>query len=481
LTDAAFPILARLAQEMGVRAWAVGGYVRDTLLGRDHPDLDVVVEGGRALEMAERFAQAARARRPALFPRFGTAQVTWGGRLVEFVSARTESYAPDSRKPFVRPASVEEDLLRRDFTVNAMLMDFDGRIVDPLGGRADLKQRLLRTPRPPERTFTDDPLRMLRAIRLAAQLGFELAPDLLPAIRRLRDRARPPVVSVERVNEELRKMLLSDRPRAALDLMDAGGLVEMLLPELFACHGVEQGRWHVADVFGHSLLTVEKAAEQEGRLATNPTKPTATAGTPGTHPMKGPPDLILRLAALLHDVGKPVTAAPDGTFLGHAEAGADLASRALLRLRFSNAEVDQVVRLVRLHLRPVFYSSDWQDGAVRRLARDADGLLERLLALGRADIAASRYPDIGKLDELEARLRKVLEERPSRMRLAISGRDIMDVLGLQPGPQVGRIKAEIEERVLEGTLPPDRAALLAHIRRLELEKGIAAPLEENLD
>jgi hypothetical protein len=147
----------------------------------------------------------------------------------------------------------------------------------------------------------------------------------------------------------------------------------------------------------------------------------------------------------------------------------------------SNAEIDQVVRLVRLHLRPVFYSSDWQDGAVRRLARDAGGLLPRLLALARADIAASRYPDAGKLDELEARLRGVLEERPSRMKLAISGRDIMNVLGLEPGPQVGRIKAQLEELVLEGTLAPDRAALLAHIRGLQLENGIAAPAEENLD
>src|SRR5262245_32388596 len=211
---------------MGVRAWAVGGYVRDSLVGRSHPDLDVVVEDGRALELAERFAALAGARRPALFPRFGTAQVTWGKRLVEFVSARAESYAPDSRKPFVRPASVEEDLRRRDFTVNAMLMDLDGVIIDPLRGRADLERRLLRTPRPADVTFTDDPLRMLRAIRFSAQLGFDLAPDLLPTMRRLRDRVRPPVVSVERITGELRSMLLSDRPRRALELLDEGGLLE---------------------------------------------------------------------------------------------------------------------------------------------------------------------------------------------------------------------------------------------------------------
>ena len=440
LTDPAFPLLQRVAEELDVRAWAVGGYVRDTLLGRPHPDLDVVVEDGRALEVADAFAAAAGARRPALFPRFGTAQVSWGDRLVEFVSARAESYAPDSRKPFVRPASVEDDLLRRDFTVNAMLMDFDGRIIDPLGGRADLERRLLRTPRPAEVTFSDDPLRMLRAIRFAAQLGFGLAPDLLPTMARLRERARPPVVSVERVTDELRKMLLSDRPRRALELLDESGLLEVVLPEVHACHGVEQGGYHVADVFGHTLLTVEHAAEGGAR------------------------DLVLRLAALFHDVGKPATATPDGAFHGHQDVGAQIARQAMTRLRFSNSEIERVARLVRLHLRPVFYESEWRDGAVRRLARDAGDLLWTLMALARADIAASAYPDDGKLDELEARLRRVLDETPTRMRIPVSGRDIMRVRGLAPGPEVGRIKAQLEELVLEGSLPPDREALLAYLR-----------------
>ncbi len=440
MTDPAFPFLRRAADEVGVRAWAVGGYVRDTLLGRRQPDLDVVVEDGRALEVAERFARLVGARRPALFPRFGTAQVTWGDRLVEFASARAESYEPESRKPEVRPATIEEDLLRRDFTVNAMLMDFEGNVIDPLGGRADLEHRLLRTPRPPEVTFSDDPLRMLRAVRLAAQLGFELAPDLLPAMRRLRERARPPVLSVERVNDELRKMLLSNRPRLALELLDQAGLMETLLPEVYACHGVEQSGYHVADVFGHSLLTVERAAEL------------------------GPPDPVLRLAALLHDVGKPATATPDGAFHGHHEVGAALARQALQRLRFSNTEVEQVAKLVRLHLRPVFYTSEFGDGAVRRLARDAGDQLWSLLALARADIAASSYPDGEKLDELEARLRGVLAERPSRMQLPLSGTDVMRVRGLAPGPEVGRIKARLEDLVLEGTLPPDREVLLGYLR-----------------
>ena len=436
----AFPLLRRAAEELGVRAWAVGGYVRDSLLGRSHPDLDVVVEDGRALDMAERFAELGGARRPALFPRFGTAQVTWRGRNIEFVSARAESYAPGSRKPFVRPASIEEDLVRRDFTVNAMLMDFDGRVIDPVGGLADLERRLLRTPRPAEITFSDDPLRMLRAIRFAAELDFELASDLLPTMRKLRDRAKPPVLSVERISGELRLMLLSSRPGRALTLLDEAGLMETLLPEVFACHGVEQGGFHVADVFGHTILTVERAAEQ------------------------WPDDLELRLAALLHDVGKPGSAAPDGSFPGHAETGAALTRDTLTRLRFSNTEVDRVARLVSLHLRPVFYASEWTDGAVRRLARDAGDQVWTLMKLARADVAASRYPEDGKLDELEARLRAVLAEAPSRMRIPLTGRDIMRVLGLPPGPEIGRIKARLTELVIEGVLPPDREVLLEYLR-----------------
>ena len=436
--DPALEVLGRAARELGVRAWAVGGYVRDHLLGRPHPDLDVVVEGD-ALPVAERFARLTGSRRPVQFPRFGTAQVTWNGRLVEFASARAESYAPDSRKPEVRPATLQEDMLRRDFTVNALLMDVEGRIHDPLGGRADLERRLLRTPRDPLETFSDDPLRMLRAIRLAVQLDFELDPSLLPAIRRVRERARPPVLSVERVNEELRKALLSGQPRRALELLDAGGLLEVLMPEVYACHGVEQGGWHTQDVFGHTLETVQHAEA----------------------------DLVLRLAALYHDVGKPPTATPDGAFHGHDEVGAAMARDALVRLRFSNAEVEAASRLVRLHLRPVFYSSEWGDGAVRRLARDAGPLLGRLLALARADIAASAYPHGEKIDELEERLRSVLQETPTRMRIPITGADIMAVRGIGPGPEVGRLKARLEELVLEGSLPPEREALLAYVREHE--------------
>jgi poly(A) polymerase len=428
-------LLKRTASELHAKAWVVGGFVRDKLLGLPHPNPDVVVEGGDALTFAKHFAELAGAPPPVTFERFGTAQVTLPGHLVEFVSARAESYPADSRKPEVRRATLEEDLRRRDFTVNTLLMDFDGEIHDRLGGRRDLDARILRTPADPMQTFADDPLRMLRAIRFAAELGFGLAPDLLPAMRQLKARLAPPVISVERTADELRRMLVSARPKLALELLDAGGLLEVVLPELAACKGVPQSGYHTHDVYGHTLLAVDKT----------------------------PPDLLVRLAALFHDVGKPTTATPDGAFTGHEEVGARMAKAALERLRFSQKEVESIVHLVRLHLRPVYYRSEWSDGAVRRLARDAGRELDRLLALARADLAASAYPEPEKLDELQARITAVMTERPSRLEPHITGEEIMRVRGIGPGREVGRIKQRLEELVIDGDVPATREALLAYL------------------
>jgi len=429
-------LLKQAASELGARAWIVGGYVRDTLLGRPHPDLDIVVEGGLGFELARRFAELAGAAEPVIFERFGTAQVTLPGHLVEFVSARRESYGPDSRKPLTQDATLDEDIRRRDFTVNTLLMDFDGNIQDPLGrGLADLEARVLQTPADPMQTFNDDPLRMLRAIRLAAQLEFELAPALLPAMRKLRDRLASPVVSAERVADELLKMLLTERPQLALDRLDQGRLLELILPELAACKGVQQGGYHTHDVFGHTLLTV--------------------AATPPEH--------VVRLAALFHDVGKPATAGPDGTFVGHEVVGAEMTTHALERMRFPQKEIEAVAMLVRLHLRPVFYASEWTDGAVRRLARDAGALLKPLMALARADIQASAYPHPEKLDELQARLDAALSEQPSRMAAPVDGQDIMRVRRIGPGPEVGRIKQRLTELVMDGAIDPTRDAVLAYL------------------
>jgi uncharacterized domain HDIG len=428
-------LLKRASADLAVRAWVVGGYVRDKILGRPHDNPDVVVEGGDALKVAERFAELAGAEPPVMFERFGTAQVTLPGHLVEFVTARAESYTPDSRKPDVRPATLEEDLRRRDFTVNTLLMDFDGKIHDLLGGRKDLDARILRTPADPRRTFGDDPLRMLRAVRFACQLGFELAPDLLPAMRAMKIRLAPPVISVERMADELRRMLTSERPRFAIELLDAGEVLDTILPEVAACKGVTQTGYHTHDVYGHTLLVVEHV----------------------------PDDIALRLAALFHDVGKPSTATPDGAFTGHEILGAKMARSALERLRFSQKEIEIVVQLVRLHLRPVYYLSEWTDGAVARLARDAGTQLGRLMALARADLAASAYPEPEKLDELQARIDAVLRERPSRLTPLVTGEDVMRVRGMGPGPEVGRIKQRLQELVIDGEVTPTREAALEYL------------------
>ena len=429
-------LLKQAAGDLGVKAWLVGGYVRDHLLGRIQPDLDVVVEDGAAGRLADRFAQLAGAGPPVTFERYGTAQVTLPGHLVEFVSARSESYPPDSRKPQVQPATLDQDLRRRDFTANTLLMDFEGNIYDRLGGaRADLDAGILRTPADPVQTFSDDPLRMLRAVRFAAQLGFDLAPDLLPAMRQLRDRLVSPVISTERIADELRKMLLSERPRLALELLDSAGLLEVVLPELAACKGVPQSGYHTHDVYGHTLLAVGLT----------------------------PPDLVVRLAAVFHDVGKPATATPEGAFTGHEEVGAAMARSALVRLRFPQREIDAVVTLVRLHLRPVYYRSEWSDGAVRRLAREAGAQIERLMTLARADVGASAYPEPEKLEELAARLAAVLTERPTRLAPPIDGEDIMRARGLPPGPEVGKIKERLGELIMDGVIEPSREAVLAYL------------------
>lgn len=428
-------LLKRAAAELGVRAWVVGGYVRDRLLGRPHPNPDVVVEDGDALKLAHRFAEMAGAQPAVTFERYGTAQVTLPGHLVEFVTARAESYGPNSRKPDVRPATLEEDLRRRDFTINTLLMDLDGEVHDLLGGRNDLAARILRTPTDPLRTLADDPLRMLRAVRFACALGFELAPDLLPAMRQMKSRLTPPVISAERIADELRRMLTSERPRVALELLDAGEILGVILPEMAACKGVPQSGYHTHDVYGHTLLTVERV----------------------------PPDLMLRLAALFHDVGKPATATPDGAFTGHENVGAELARAALERLRFSQKEIETVVKLVRLHLRPVYYSSEWTAGAVRRLARDAGAELDRLMALARADVAASAYPEPEKLHELQRRLDAVRSEEPSRLKPLVTGADIMRVRGILPGPEVGRIKQRVQELVIDGGIAPTREAVLDYL------------------
>jgi poly(A) polymerase len=427
--------IADAAASAGVETYLVGGFVRDRLLGREGKDIDLLAvddDGiGILAELARRFQWAP----PQRFDRFGTGQVRGSGFVVEVVRARAESYDPASRKPEVRPGSLEDDVWRRDFTVNALCQTLTGHVLDVTGrGLDDLRHGILRTPLDPEQTFSEDPLRMFRAARFAAQLGFGTAPGLTAAMSRMASRSD--ILSAERVAEELRRLLLSNHPRAGLELLRDGGLLAVWLPELEAMVGVEQGGFHIYDVFDHTAHCVAEV----------------------------PRDLITRLAALLHDVGKPPTHVVDATgkhtFYDHPQVGADVAAALLSRLRFSNDEIAAVALLVRHHLRPIQYRPHaWSDAAVRRLVRDVGEQRARLLDLARGDTHASSFPDTDALDELEQRMEQLdAGGAVSQLRAPLDGNEILRLAaGRTPGPWVGRVSRALEEAVLEGDIPSDDA------------------------
>ncbi|MHB8719390.1 MAG: CCA tRNA nucleotidyltransferase [Candidatus Dormibacteria bacterium] len=418
------------AARHGLQAYLVGGFVRDRLLGHDAKDIDLVCVGSPGMPLLEDLATALGWAPPQSFERFGTGQVRGDGFIVEVVRARAESYDPASRRPQVRPGSLEDDVFRRDFTVNALCQTLDGHLIDLTGhGLDDLRAGLLRTPLAPDATFGEDPLRMFRAARFVAQLGFQLAPGVVTAMSRMAERSG--ILSAERVAAELQRLLLSEHPRQGLEVLRDGGLLEALMPEVAAMVGVEQGGWHTHDVFDHSTRTVAGVAR----------------------------DPVTRLAALVHDIGKPPThaIAADGrhTFHDHPQVGARIATRLLERLRLPGEVIDDVARLTLHHLRPIQYrAEEWSDAAVRRLVRDIGPLRDRLLDLARADTRASAYPDTHGIDHLEARM-QCLDEGGvlSGLRPALNGDEVQALAGGRPpGPWIGAVHRALEDAVLEGEL-----------------------------
>jgi putative nucleotidyltransferase with HDIG domain len=428
-------LLAPMELALGTRACVVGGYPRDLLMGRaSSPDVDVVLEGAEA-ELGARWLRRHWGRRGKVvsFARYGTAQIAFpipaADRFtVEFVRARNEAYSPESRKPTVSPGTMEEDVLRRDFTINTLLLTSRRELLDPTGlGLSDIRHRLLRTPMAPRLTFEEDPLRMLRAARFASQLDFQLAPGVAEAIREAAPRIR--IVSKERVREELVKLLLGQRPSRGLALLHETGLLGEIAPELERMSGVEQAGYHLGDVLQHTAMALDLAA----------------------------PSRLVRLAVLFHDVGKPATRQPQPegpTFHGHAQVGARMTREALRRLRFSTAEIAQVARLVELHMRPIQYRSDWADSAVRRLWRDAGDLTGELLELARADTRASSYPGTAELDELAGRLGEVADDHPRGLTAPLGGNPLKERFGLGDGPWIKRAQHQLVEALLEGRLQP---------------------------
>ena len=445
-----------IAVELGERFVAagfelalVGGWVRDALMRRVNTDLDFTTNATPEQTLAVLAGWAETTWDVGI--RFGTVGAAKSGHHLEITTYRAESYDPDSRKPSVNfGTSLEEDLVRRDFTVNSMALSLpDGVLIDPFGGVSDLAAAVLRTPGTPEDSFSDDPLRMMRAARFAAQLNFSVAPEVVAAMTAMAERIT--IISAERVRDELSKLLLAPQPRAGLALLVETGLADFVLPELPKLKlEIDEHHRH-KDVYEHSLIVLEQAIELET-----------------SHEPHSDPDLILRLAALLHDIGKPKTRRFESgggvSFHHHEVVGAKMSNKRLTELRFSNEVIDAVTKLVELHLRFHGYGSgEWTDSAVRRYVRDADDQLVRLHKLTRADCTTRNRRKAQTLsetyDSLEHRIAQLQEqEELNSIRPDLDGQQIMEILGLTPGPMVGKAyKYLLEVRLDQGPKTRDEA------------------------
>lgn len=459
LSQPIFRRIGRIADERGLRAFVVGGYVRDYYLRRPSTDIDVVVVGS-GIEVAEALAAELHAR-VSVFKTFGTAMVRSRGVEVEFVGARKESYSHDSRKPQVEPGTLEDDQRRRDFTINAMAWSLNGdsfgELVDPFGGMEDLEACIIRTPCDPDVTFSDDPLRMMRAVRFASQLGFSIEEETFEAIRRNRERIR--IVSRERIITELNKIVLSPVPSMGFELLDLTGLLELIFPELHRLKGVERRGQHAhKDNFAHTLKVLDNVARRSD-------------------------DLWLRWAALLHDIAKPLTKAYDPrvgwTFHGHEVLGSKMVPAIFRQLKLPlNEHMKFVQKLVFLHLRPIILSEELvTDSAVRRLLFEAGDDVEALMTLCEADITSGNDAKVRRFlanFELVRRKMKDLEERDRirNFQPPITGEIIMETYGIGPCRVIGNIKEVIKNAILDGEIPNEYEAARALMEQLAAERGL---------
>ena len=458
-----FRIVSEVAAERGVRAFVIGGFVRDCFLGRPRADIDIVVEGS-GIDFAKAVGQKTK-QHVSFFKNFGTAMLHFRGDEVEFVGARKESYRRESRKPIVENGTLEDDQQRRDFTINAMAFSLQpedfGALVDPFGGIRDLNEGIIRTPLDPDTTYSDDPLRMLRAVRFATKLStpehpFRIVPESMESMRRMADRLS--ILSCERIAEELNKMLAADDPAMAFRLMDEAGLLGHVLPELLALKGVEtvDGRGH-KDNFAHSLAVLDNVARASDKL-------------------------YLRWAALLHDIGKPASKRYDAsvgwTFHGHEVVGARMVPKIFDRLRLPLDEMKYVQKLVRLHLRPIALVDDEvTDSAVRRLLFDAGDDIDDLMLLCNADITSKNEAKVARIRanfELVARKLVEVEAKDAirNFKNPIDGEYVMQVYGVPPCKQIGQIKEMVKEAILDGIIGNNFEEADAFMRQHASELGL---------
>ncbi|WP_309106456.1 CCA tRNA nucleotidyltransferase [Arthrobacter sp.] len=470
------PVVLELGQrfvDAGHELSLVGGPVRDLFLGRSSPDLDFTTDAtpdqtvALIRKWADNFWEIGRA--------FGTIGLRKAGFQIEITTYRAEAYDPESRKPVVAfGASLTDDLLRRDFTINAMALRLPAlELVDPFGGVRDLHASLLATPGAPETSFSDDPLRMMRAARFASQLGVSVHDDVRLAMTRMAERIT--IISAERVRDELVKLICGAQPRVGVDLLVETGLAEFVLPEVSALRLESDEHHRHKDVYQHSLQVLEQAASLED-------------GPDG--PVPGP-DFVLRFAALMHDVGKPATRRfePGGavSFRHHDMVGSKLTAKRMKTLRFDNDTIKAVARLVELHMRFYGYGdAGWSDSAVRRYVTDAGPLLDRLHKLTRSDVTTRNQRKAERLafayDDLEARIAALREQESlEAVRPDLDGGQIMTLLGLKPGPVVGRAyKFLLEERMEHG--PLDQGEAEEKLRKWwEAQPEALAPVPADVD
>ena len=459
-----FRIVADAAAEQGVRAFVIGGYVRDCFLGRPNNDIDIVVEGS-GIALAEAVAAKVHTK-VSVFKNFGTAMLHYQGIEVEFVGARKESYRRESRKPIVEDGTLEEDQLRRDFTINAMALslcqeDF-GALVDPFGGIRDLSEGVIRTPLQPEQTYSDDPLRMLRAVRFVSQLStaehpFHIVPESMDAMRKMASRLS--ILSKERIVEELDKILLSPVPSVGFRLLDEALLLEHILPELTRLKGVEtvDGKGHKEN-FSHSLKVLDNVAEVSSNL-------------------------WLRWAALLHDIGKPASkrfAPGQGwTFHGHEVIGERMVPKIFQALKMPlNEKMKYVQKLVGLHLRPIALVDDEvTDSAVRRLLFDAGDDVDDLMILCNADITSKNPAKVVRLRRNFELVKQKMAEVEAKDAIRnwknpITGDYIMQVYGIAPCNLIGTLKEQVKEAVLDGVIENSFDAADRFLREKAAQMGL---------